>query len=711
MDTKPSQHCPSCGTLLDQNTERLSLGLCPRCLLAESLQTTQGAPHSTSPPSLEEISSAFPDLEVIELIGKGGMGAVYKCRQKSLDRFVALKILPQTLAADESFALRFQAEAKALATLNHPNIVTIHDYGHQGDFNFLLMEFVDGLNLRHLINSRQLSPEEALAIVPPLCEALQFAHERNIVHRDIKPENLLLDSTGRIKIADFGIATIIGQTNPTVEKAAGTPAYMAPEQRANNTPVDARVDIYSLGVVLYEMLTGERPGSHLTPPSTKATLDIRIDEVVLRALNDQPEQRWQSATALQTELETILNHPANPDFSNTHSTPKRAYIALILSILSIFILTLIVLPTKVTQENGRHESSRKFKLKNEHRDIVFHYRPNTKQGDEERARLEKRADQIQAELDSLNAPKSAFQRNLALILTILIIGLGTITAITGLTLGWQHLSWLRGQSPEKPALVPGMIAALLWPLIISTGAIFALLVSSFNSKGWTDHAPYIGLIWAICLAAWIIVRTLAWTKNQPYPFLKNHWFFTIPLIALAIIIPIAHYDHAQKQKVGETRAQKRENSRTRFLESELTEAFTDHSKTLIDGLDADHYQTKRTLSRIHSYDVQLKSRGEKIHLPAKRRALSNVVANLEATLASMDIRSVAPDHPERLRLKEALVYYRAKVADLPSPLPVEGPQEPDPLKLLISILIALIPATIALIIILKSRAYQRAQSA
>ena len=120
------------------------------------------------------------------------MGAVYKARQKSLDRFVALKILPQSLAADPGFAQRFQAEAKALATLNHPNIVTVHDFGHQGDFYFVLMEFIDGPNLRHLIQDHKLSPAEALSIVPPLCEALEFAHKRNIVHRDIKPKILLI---------------------------------------------------------------------------------------------------------------------------------------------------------------------------------------------------------------------------------------------------------------------------------------------------------------------------------------------------------------------------------------------------------------------------------------------------------------------------------------------------------------------------------------
>lgn len=296
-------NCPSCGTAIDHEVDSPSSGLCPRCLISESLETTAAGQSPSDAPSIEEVSQSFPDLEVLELIGKGGMGAVYKARQKSLDRFVALKLLPQSLAADPEFAARFQAEAKALASLSHPNIVTIHDFGQQGEFYFLLMEFVDGPNLRHLIRDHHLSAEEALAIIPPLCEALEFAHQQNIVHRDIKPENLLLDSKGRVKVADFGIAKIIGQTSPHADKTAGTPAYMAPEQKDAPSAVDARADIYSLGVVLYEMLTGERPSENLRPPSEKkATLDVRLDEVVLRALDSNPEQRWQSAEALNTQL-------------------------------------------------------------------------------------------------------------------------------------------------------------------------------------------------------------------------------------------------------------------------------------------------------------------------------------------------------------------------------------------------------------------------
>src|SRR5271154_5325942 len=181
------------------------------------------------------------------------MGAVYKARQKQLDRIVALKILPPNISSDASFAERFTREARALAKLNHPNIVTLYEFGETGGQFYFLMEFVDGVNLRQLLNNSRLSAREALAIVPQICDALQFAHDHGIVHRDIKPENILLDRRGRVKVADFGLAKIVEgrdgradlpvsregeaaqQHRPTdaltdAGKVMGTPQYMSPEQ-------------------------------------------------------------------------------------------------------------------------------------------------------------------------------------------------------------------------------------------------------------------------------------------------------------------------------------------------------------------------------------------------------------------------------------------------------------------------------------------------
>jgi serine/threonine protein kinase len=285
-----------------------------------------------TPPGIEELTLKFPQFEIIELIGRGGMGAVYKARQKELDRIVALKILPPGIGDDDAFGERFTREAKALAKLNHPGIITIHDSGRADGLYFFVMEFVDGVNLRQLLAAGRVSPREALAIVPQICDALQFAHDQGIVHRDIKPENILLDRRGRVKVADFGLAKIVGTgapapgksdaSPPGVEapapatlteagKIVGTPAYMAPEQLRHPNEVDHRADIYALGVVLYQMLTGELPGKSIEPPSMKIHIDVRLDEVVLRAMEKKPDLRYQQVREVKTNLESIAMTPGN----------------------------------------------------------------------------------------------------------------------------------------------------------------------------------------------------------------------------------------------------------------------------------------------------------------------------------------------------------------------------------------------------------------
>jgi serine/threonine protein kinase len=283
------------------------------------------------------------------------MGAVYKARQKSLDRHVALKLLRPGLDADPSFAERFTREARALAQLNHPGIVTLYEFGRTpGGLFFILMEFVDGLNLRQLLAAGRLSPREALAIIPPLCDALQYAHDRGLVHRDIKPENILIDRLGRVKIADFGLAKLAAGTEASstpapgsladhwslsishsglteTGKVIGTPEYMSPEQRAHPDTVDHRADIYALGVVLYQMLTGELPDTkQLQPPSHRVQLDIRLDQIVLRALEANPALRYTAASELKTQIETVASssfspsHPLEaPTSPSAPSTPAR----------------------------------------------------------------------------------------------------------------------------------------------------------------------------------------------------------------------------------------------------------------------------------------------------------------------------------------------------------------------------------------------------
>jgi serine/threonine protein kinase/tetratricopeptide (TPR) repeat protein len=398
--------CPQCGTPLPAGA---LAGLCPACLLkmgAADETATGGPTPPFQPPAIADLVPLFPQLEILELIGKGGMGAVYKARQKELDRFVALKILPPGIGDDPAFAGRFAREARALAKLNHPGIVTLYEFGvaagilpavepgmlpggknvassgRQNDpgispdasagpggrmppstaggmpaatkLYFFLMEFVDGVNLRQLLHAGRIAPREALAIVPQICDALQFAHDQGIVHRDIKPENILLDRRGRVKVADFGLAKIVKCGRPghsNVEKPSdiekteaasavgvaapgtgalreltaagkvmGTPNYMAPEQREHPNEVDHRADIYALGVVFYQMLTGELPGKHIEPPSSKVQIDVRLDEVVLRALEKKPELRYQQVSQVKTQVETIA---ATSDGSERESAPAR----------------------------------------------------------------------------------------------------------------------------------------------------------------------------------------------------------------------------------------------------------------------------------------------------------------------------------------------------------------------------------------------------
>ncbi len=299
--------CPQCGGLLPAGVLG---GLCPACLLKQGAETgTQPEASAFQPPTLEEMKRLFPQLEIIGLLGKGGMGAVYKARQPTLDRLVALKILPPQIASAIGFSERFNREARALAKLNHPNIVAVHDFGRVDGFAFFVMEYVDGLNLRELERTERLSPRQALEIVPQICAALQFAHDEGIVHRDIKPENILLDKKGRVKIADFGIAKIMGREAGAdvteTKQAIGTPHYMAPEQVEKPQSVDHRADIFSLGVVFYEILTGELPLGRFAPPSRKVEVDVRLDDVVLRALEKEPQRRYQQARHFKTDVEAI----------------------------------------------------------------------------------------------------------------------------------------------------------------------------------------------------------------------------------------------------------------------------------------------------------------------------------------------------------------------------------------------------------------------
>jgi serine/threonine protein kinase len=312
------QRCPKCGDGLGAG------GTCARCLLGLGLGGDSGpelfvtgARESTPPPAPEELAPFFPQYELVELVGRGGMGAVYRAVQKGLQRTVAIKVLPAEAAKDPAFAERFTREGRALARLDHPNIVDIYDSGVAGGLYYFVMEFVDGANLRQMVRAGKVEPKQALSIVSQVCEALQYAHEEGIVHRDIKPENILVDRRGRVKIADFGLAKLLGaaQTDVTLtrtQQAMGTPHYMAPEQWEKPAEVDHRADIYALGVVFYELLTGELPLGRFAPPSHKLQVDVKVDEVVLKSLAKEPALRYQSASAVRTDVDRIAAAPPTP---------------------------------------------------------------------------------------------------------------------------------------------------------------------------------------------------------------------------------------------------------------------------------------------------------------------------------------------------------------------------------------------------------------
>lgn len=295
---------------------------------ASHAQDESSSKRGPAMPTPAEIAAHFPQFEILECLGRGGMGMVYKARQPRLNRLVALKILTPDKEHDPKFAERFVREAQALARLNHPGIVTVHDFGEAGGMFYLLMEYVDGVTLRTLLRQGQVKPEEALAIVPKICEALQYAHQQGIIHRDIKPENILLDKQGRVKIADFGIAKLIGQEGRDSLTGArgvvGTPHYMAPEQVEHPQTVDHRADIYSLGVVFYELLTGELPLGRFAPPSSRVQVDVRLDEVVLRALEKEPERRYQQADQVKTAVETLVAHPETPGIVPPNHPPAAS---------------------------------------------------------------------------------------------------------------------------------------------------------------------------------------------------------------------------------------------------------------------------------------------------------------------------------------------------------------------------------------------------
>ena len=263
--------------------------------------------------------------QILEIVGQGGMATVYRAHQLSMDRDVALKVLPRHLLRQANSLERFKREANIIARLEHRAIVPVHDYGEYEGLPYIVMRYMDGGAVAELLLHGPLSPQRALHIVEQIAPALDYAHQKGVLHRDLKPSNILLDANGDAYITDFGIARILGENAPslTTSGVVGTPSYMSPEQ-AQGHKLDGRSDVYALGVVLFEMLTGQRPFEgetpysvavkHVTEPPPSAcklnpNLPPSVERVLYKALEKDPERRFQTAAELAQALRQALEHP------------------------------------------------------------------------------------------------------------------------------------------------------------------------------------------------------------------------------------------------------------------------------------------------------------------------------------------------------------------------------------------------------------------
>ncbi len=275
-------------------------------------------------PDPAELAPLFPGYEIQGLIATGGMGAVYCAVQKSLDRKVALKILPRELSKDAGFCAGFEAEAKAMARLNHPNLIGVFDFGEVNGMLFIIMEYVPGKSLFHSANGLAIDPTEVIRLVVGICQGLAHAHANGIIHRDIKPSNVLLDQSAMPKIGDFGLARPIDRQVLEGELVYGTPHYTAPEVVESPRSVDQRADIFSVGVLLHELLTSKLPADDQRPASLIAHCNVRFDDIIRRATQQLPAARYANARDMANDLQAIAASPVAASIRRNAPTPVYA---------------------------------------------------------------------------------------------------------------------------------------------------------------------------------------------------------------------------------------------------------------------------------------------------------------------------------------------------------------------------------------------------
>src|SRR5437899_4574039 len=327
-----SKVCENCGEKIFGDAPK---GLCPACVLETGLgplgdeteeKETTSLPRDSAPARPVEVLREFGDYELLEELGRGGQGVVYRARQKSLNRTVALKIIGLGQWASTPHLNRFRREAEAAASLEHPRIVPIYEIGEREGSCYFSMKFVDGGQLDAALGGKPMSTRRAAELFVKIARTVQFAHERGILHRDIKPGNILLDKHGEPYLTDFGLARLIEQKSTVTNSfdVLGTPSYMPPEQAAGQAKeLTPAADVYSLGAVFYHMLTGEPPFAGGTTYETirmvledephnprlwNPKVDVDLATICLKCLEKDPQRRYSSALALAEDLERWLRH-------------------------------------------------------------------------------------------------------------------------------------------------------------------------------------------------------------------------------------------------------------------------------------------------------------------------------------------------------------------------------------------------------------------